>query len=321
MALVVRRVLVTGAAGFVGSALCARLAAAAIPVRRVLRTAVPGAVPGDAAVVVADLADGTFDDAALQDVDAVVHLAARVHVLREAATDPLRSFRAVNVEATRRLAETAARAGVRRFVFLSSVKVNGEATTGRAFTEADPPRPEDPYGVSKREAEDALREIATRTGLEVVILRPPLVYGPGVKANFLRLLRWVDRGVPLPLAAVNNRRSLVYVGNLADAIVRGLEHPAAPGETFLVDDGAPVSTAQLLREIGAALHRPARLLPMPPAWLRAAARLAGRGEDAARLLGDLEVDGSHLRRTLGWQPPFTRRQGLAGTAAWFRAGR
>lgn len=270
--------------------------------------------------MVGDIGPVTDWSDALESVDAVVHLAARVHVIHDGAVDGLEAYRKVNVEGTRSLAIQAARAGVRRFVFVSSVKVNGEATPGRAFSDSDPPRPEDPYGVSKREAEDVLREIAGRSGLEVVILRPPLVYGPGVKANFLRMLRWVDRGIPLPLAAVSNRRSLIYVGNLGDAIVRCLEQPAAAGETFLVDDGEPVSTPQLLREIGDSLGRPARLFPVPAAVLRGMAALTGRTRDATRLFGDLVVDSGRIRRTLDWEPPFTRQQGLDTTAAWFRAG-
>lgn len=312
-------VLLTGATGFVGRACVSTLARAGRPVRCALRLDAIPATGAAAQHVVGDIGPSTDWSGALEGIDTVVHLAARVHVMRDEASDPLEAFRAVNVEGTRRLARQAATTGVRRLVFLSSVKVNGEATTGRAFTERDLPHPDDPYGISKREAEDALREIAATTGLEVVILRPPLVYGPGVKANFLRLLRWVDRGIPLPLASANNRRSLVYVGNVVDAIVQCLEHPAAAGETFLVDDGEPVSTAQLLREIGDALGHPARLLPMPTALLRVAATLVGRGDDASRLLGDLVVDGSHVRNVLGWQPPFTRHDGLAATAAWFRA--
>lgn len=314
------KVLVTGADGFVGTALRSRLAGSAIARRSASRTPVIDSAAGDDCVVVGDIDASTDWSAALAGIDTVVHLAARVHVMRDVAVDPLAAFRLVNVEGTRSLAMQAARLGVRRLVYMSSVKVNGEATSGRAFTERDPPSPEDPYGISKREAEDVLREISVTTGLEVVNLRPPLIYGPGVKANFLRMLRWVDRGFPLPLASANNRRSLVYVGNLVDAIMRCIEHPAAAGETFLVDDGEPVSTAQLLREIGDALGHPARLLPIPPAVLRVAATLAGRGDDAARLLGDLLVDGSRLRSTLGWHPPFTRQKGLAATASWFRAG-
>jgi len=311
-------ILVTGALGFVGRHVVEAISARGLAARLAVRN--PG--PSDASMtMVGDIGPATDWSDALEGVDAVVHLAARVHVIHDGAVDRLEGFRKVNVEGTRSLAIQAARAGVRRFVFVSSVKVNGEATPGRAFSESDTPRPEDPYGISKREAEDVLREIGGRSGLEVVILRPPLVYGPGVRANFLRMLRWVDRGVPLPLAAVNNRRSLIYAGNLVDAIVRCLEHPAAAGETFLVDDGEPVSTAQLLREIGIALGRPARLVSVPGPLLQAALKVIGRGDDAMRLLGDLVVDSSHLRRTLGWQPPFTRDEGLAATAAWFRSFR
>jgi nucleoside-diphosphate-sugar epimerase len=306
--------------GFVGRACVPSLQRAGWPVRCALRAATPLVTSVAGRRAVGEIGPHTDWSSALKGIDAVVHLAARAHVMREATIDPLAAFRTVNVEGTRNLARQAAAAGVRRFVFLSSVKVNGENTAGRAFTESDPPHPEDPYGASKREAEDALRAIAAKTGLEVVILRPPLVYGPAVKANFLRMLRWVDRGVPLPLASVNNRRSLVYVGNLADVIVQCLEHTAAAGETFLVDDGEPVSTSRLLREIGQALDRPARLFPFPPELLRAGAACVGRGSDAARVLDDLVVDSQRIRTVLGWQPPFSRKDGLAATAAWFRAG-
>lgn len=313
------RVLVTGAGGFIGTTLIQVLDARGTPVRAAVRVNVMPRKADVDDVEICDIGPTTDWSIALQGIDAVIHLAARVHVMCETAADALGAFRSTNVAGTAHLAREAAAAGVRRFVFLSSVKVNGEATSGRPFTERDAPRPEDAYGVSKREAEDALRAIGAETGLEVVILRPPLVYGPGVKANFLRLMRWVDRGVPLPLASVDNRRSLVYVGNLVDAIVRCIDEPAAAGETFLVDDGAPVSTPQLLRELGQALGRPARLWPLPPGLLSAAARLVGRADDAARLLGDLVVDSTHIRERLGWQPPFSRADGLAATARWFRA--
>lgn len=313
------RILVTGAAGFVGSNLCNRLLATGNQVRRMVRPSGSneGALAGGETVA-GDIGSEAPDLAVFVGVDAVVHLAARVHTVRDDASNPLAAFRAMNVECTRALALRAAEAGARRFIFLSSVKVHGEATSGTAFSESDTPQPEDPYGISKFEAEDALREISRETGLNVVILRPPLVYGPGVKANFLRMMRWIDRGLPLPLAAVRNARSLVYVGNLVDAIMLCLDHPAAAGETFLVDDGTPVSTPQLLREIGDALGRPARLFPVPPALLQGAATLVGRGGDAARLLGDLVVDSTRVRRVLSWQPPYTRGEGLAKTVEWFR---
>lgn len=307
--------LITGATGFVGRALTDRLRAEGRTFRRALRNS-QGA--DETSTVVGPVSANTRWETTVLGCSAVAHLAARVHVVREAATQPLSAFREVNVEGTRTLALQAALAGVRRFVFLSSVKVNGEATAGRAYKDVDPPCPHDPYGTSKVEAEAVLRAIAQETGLEVAILRPPLVYGPGVKANFLRMMHWIDRGVPLPFGLVRNVRSLIYVGNLVDAIIRCLDHPAAAGETFLVDDGTPVSTPQLLREVGDALGRPARLFPVPPALLQGAATLVGRGGDAARLLGDLVVDSSRVRRVLSWQPPYTRGEGLAKTAEWFR---
>jgi nucleoside-diphosphate-sugar epimerase len=313
--------LLTGATGFVGRACVPSLEGAGWMVRCAVRGGKPSFATAGDQYALGSIGADTDWSRALQGVNAVIHLAARVHVMRDAAADPLEAFRTVNVEGTRRLARQAAAAGVRRFIFVSSVKVNGEATAAGAFTENDPPHPQDPYGISKYEAEQALLEISARTGLEAVVIRPPLVYGPGVKANFLRMLRWVYRGIPLPLGSVHNRRSLLYAGNLADVIVKCLEHPAAAGETFLVDDGEPVSTAQLVREIGDALHRPARLLPIPPRFLRVAAAMFGRGEDAERLVGNLVVDSSRVRRTLGWSPPHSREDGLAATAAWFRAER
>ncbi|MBX9963565.1 MAG: SDR family oxidoreductase [Burkholderiales bacterium] len=309
--------LITGATGFVGGALLGRLRAEG----RSYRTAGQTRLGTEASASGSFSADpGSQWTPLLSGCDAVVHLAARVHVMQELSALALDAFRAVNVQGTAMLARQAAQVGVRRFVFLSSVKVNGEGSVGHPYLERDLPCPRDAYGISKWEAEEVLREIARETGLEIVILRPPLVYGPGVKANFLRMMHWVQRGIPLPLGIVHNQRSIVYVGNLVDAIVRCIDHSAAAGETFLVNDGDPVSTPQLLREIGDALDRPARLFPFPPAVLKIGATLMGRGEDAARLLGDLVVDDSAIRTTLGWHPPFSRREGLAATAAWFRPG-
>jgi nucleoside-diphosphate-sugar epimerase len=314
------RILVTGASGFVGSALCPLLEARGHAVRRAIRAS--GSLPGAGETVsVGELSGETDWTGALAGVQCVVHLAARTHVLRERSLDPLAEYRRVNVEATRRLAAQAAAAGARRLVFASSVKVNGEESPGRPFTEADDPRPQDAYGLSKREAEQALRALERETGLEVVVLRPPLVYGPGVKGNFLRLLQLVARGVPLPLASVRNRRSLIYVGNLADAILAACEAPQAAGRTYLVSDGEPVSTPELVRAIARALGVAPRLLPCPPALLRAAAALAGRGQEAHRLLGSLEVDGSRIARELGWRPRASLAEGLAQTARWFGGAR
>jgi nucleoside-diphosphate-sugar epimerase len=262
---------------------------------------------------------GTAGSGYLSNVSTVVHLAARVHVLDDPAADPLAAYREVNVDGALRLARSAADAGVRRFVFVSSIKVNGEATHGAPFTEASPPNPVDPYGISKWEAEQGLRQIAGETGLEVVILRPPLVYGPGVKANFRRLLAGVDRGAPFPFGAIHNRRSLVFVGNLADAIVSAVEHPAAAGETFLVSDGPAVSSPELVRAIAHALGRRPRLLDVPPSLLTLAGRVLRRDAVVQRLLGSLEIDSSRIRTTLDWTPPYTMQQGLAETASWWRA--
>jgi nucleoside-diphosphate-sugar epimerase len=304
------KVLVTGAAGFVGRHLCARLRDGGATVHEAVRRVDGAARSG--VIAVGDIGPGTEWGPALEGVDAVVHLAARVHLMSDAAADPLAEYRRVNVEGTLRLARQAAAAGVRRLVFASSVKVNGEGTPpGTAFREADPPAPADPYGVSKHEAEQGL---AATAGIETAVVRPPLVYGPGVGANFLRLMRAVHRGVPLPLGAVDNRRSLVYVENLADVLALCASHPAAAGGTFLASDGPPLSTPALVRALGRALGRRPRLVPVPPALLRGAASLVGRGPAVERLCGSLVVDDSRVRAALGWRPPFGAEAGLARTA-------
>lgn len=257
--------------------------------------------------------DGHTDwSAALAGTQAVVHLAARVHVMGELAGDPLAAFRVVNTEGTLNLARQVAAAGVHRFVFVSSIKVNGESTApGHAFRASDVPQPEDPYGQSKCEAEDGLRALAARTGLDVVIVRPPLVYGPGVKANFAALMRAVQRGLPLPLGAVvNNRRSFVALDNLVDLLIACLDNPAAANQTFLVSDDEDLSTAELLRRLGQAMERPARLLPVPPWLLQAGAALLGKRDVAQRLLGNLQVDITGTRQTLGWAPLVSVDEGL-----------
>jgi nucleoside-diphosphate-sugar epimerase len=304
-------VLVTGPTGFVGLALINRLSADGRPVHRAVRNGASSASGSD--YIIGGSIDGSTQWAqGLSGVDVVVHLAARVHVMDEPEADSLEAFRRVNVEGTLQLAREAARAGVRRLVFASSVKVNGEETlAGHAFREVDVPAPEDPYGVSKAEAEDGLRALSAETGLEVVMIRPALVYGPGVGANFGSLLRWVKKGVPLPLGAVTqNRRSFVALDNLVDLIVTCLDHPAAAGETLLVSDGEDVSTAGLLKKVGRALDRPVRLLPVPVWMLRAGAAVLGKQQMARRLLGSLQVDISHTRKTLGWEPPVSLDEGL-----------
>jgi nucleoside-diphosphate-sugar epimerase len=312
------RVLVTGARGFVGRELCRQLDARGYTVRRAVRA--PGDAPSDGdEVCIGELAGDTRWGEALTDVDLVVHLAARVHRMDGGGADALAAYRRVNTEGTEALARQAAEAGVKRLVFVSSIKVNGEATNGAPFTADGPPRPADPYGRSKWEAEQALWRVAERTGLEGVVVRPPLVYGPGVRANFLALLRLVHRGIPLPLGAVTNRRSLVFVGNLADLLVHALGNSAAADGTFLVSDGRALSTQELVRRLAGALGRTPRLLPVPVPLLRAAGWATGRAAVVERLCGDLVVDDRTTREALGWAPPFGLEEALQTTAAWFRS--
>ena len=284
-------------------------------VRAAVRAGCAERMPQGCAIVSIDNMSATTDwTEALRGVTTVIHLAARVHVMREDAQNPLAEFRKANVAATAHLARQAAEHGVRRLVFASSIKVNGEATEGaRRFSEADVPAPVDAYGMSKWEAEQALHRIAAETGLEVVVVRPPLVYGSGVKGNFAAMLGVLRRGVPLPLASVRNGRSLVYVGNLVDALLCCAKHPAAAGQTYLVSDGEDLSTPDLLRRLGEAMARPARLWPCPPALLLGGARFLGRGAQMERLLGSLRVDDQKIRRELGWAPPYSGAEGMKAT--------
>ena len=313
------RTLVTGATGFIGTALVRRLAARGDAIRVSVRRQAPTPHSNVKTAAVGEIDPATDWSAALRGVEAVVHLAARAHVVDERAPDAYALYRQANALAALRLAEAAATEGVRRFVFMSSARVHGSRTTGTPFRESSPLAADDPYGRSKAEAERGLAEIAARTRLEVVILRPPLVYGPGARGNFARLAALVGRGVPLPLASVRNRRSFVFLDNLVDATIRCLADPAAAGETFLVSDGEDVSTAELIRRMARALHRPARLITVPVALLRFAGTLTGRSADVGRLLDDFEVDSSHLRRRLAWTPPFNLDEGLARTAAQMTA--
>ena len=239
--------------------------------------------------------------------------------MHDTSADPLEEFRKVNLHSTTNLARQAAQAGVKRLVYVSSIKVNGEETReGQKFSETDPPAPQDPYAISKWEAEQALHRVAGETGLEVVIVRPPLVYGPGVKGNFAQMLNVVAKGIPLPFASVRNLRSLIYVGNLADALIACAIHPAAAGQTYLVCDGEDVSTPDLLRQLATGMGVLARLLPCPPALLRLAGKLTGKSHQMGRLLDSLQVDGGKIRRDLGWRPPYTLREGLQNTVASVR---
>lgn len=311
------RVLVTGATGFVARAVMPALLARGHEVRAAARRPVAGVDT----VIVPDVGPHTDWAAALDGCDAVVHLAARVHVLRDPSAEPLADFRRVNRDGTRRLAEEAVRAGVGRIVHVSTAKVLGESSPpGRPFGDDAAPAPADPYSVSKWEAERALEEACGAAGAAAVSLRPPLVYGPGVGANFLRLLRAVDARRPLPLGAIANRRSLVYVGNLASAVAACIEAASLPCAAWLVADGADLSTPELVRRIGRALGVHPRLVPVPPAWLRLGGSLLGRRAEMDRLLGDFALAPTALAARLGWSPPFDVDHGLAETAAWYRAG-
>lgn len=309
-------ILVTGATGFVGAALTARLARQGGTTRACVRRDNASIPDGVDSVYVADLTADADWSQALAGVGVLVHAAARVHVMGETATDPLTEFRRVNVQGTLNLARQAAAASVRRFVFVSSIKVNGEATkAGIPFCPDDLPAPLDPYGVSKMEAEQGLREIAAQTGMEVVVIRPPLVYGPGVKANFAALMRAVQHGWPLPLGAVHNQRSLLALDNLVDFIVTCITHPQAANQTFLVSDGSDLSTTELVRGLARATGVPARLVPVPVWALQLGATLLGKSDAVQRLCGNLQVDISKARSLLGWTPPISVDEGLRRAVA------
>jgi nucleoside-diphosphate-sugar epimerase len=309
--------LVTGANGFVGSALCAQLSERGIPPRAAYRSLVQSGV--EDTIAVGSVSAVTDWSAALRGMREVVHLAARVHVMNETSANPLSDFRVVNVMGTENLARQAVAAGVKRLVYLSSVKVNGEFTEiGRAFTSTDTPAPQDAYGLSKYEAEERLRNVANETGLEVVIIRPPLVYGPGVKANFESMMRWLSRGVPLPLASVTaNRRSFISSDNLIDLIVTCISHPAAAGQTFMASDDEDLSTAELLTRMGKALGSTARLFPAPLSLLKSGASVLGKSAIYQRLCGSLQVDITTTKQLLGWKPPISVDVGLRRAADGF----
>lgn len=316
------KILVTGATGFIGHFLCERLLAEGQQVRGTL-------LPYESFLTLADGVEPTTVDQlgtdtrwghALRGVNTIIHLAARVHIMDDLAADPLAEFRKVNVEGTTKLAREAAKAGVKRLVFISSIKVNGEESV-TPYTSESPPNPSDPYGISKWEAEQDLREIENDTGLEVVVIRPTLVYGPGVKANFLNMMEIISRGIPLPFASIKNRRSLIYVGNLVDALATCAVHPEAAGKTYLVSDGEDVSTPELIRRTALALGVSARLLPFSTVLMRLAGKLTGKIGAVNRLTGSLTADSSKINQELGWSPPYTVDEGLQETVGWFKKTR
>lgn len=312
------RIALTGASGFVGRCLLGELLEAEHQVTAVLRKHADGVDTRARLWVVDDFASSLSWGELLQGQEVVVHCAARVHVMDDTSSDPLVEFRKVNLEGTLNLARQAAAAGVRRFIFISSIKVNGEGTTAnQPYKADDDSAPLDPYGVSKMEAEQGLRALAAKAGMEVVIIRPVLVYGPGVKANFLSMMHWLHKGVPLPFGAIHNRRSLVALDNLVDLIVTCIEHPAAANQTFLVSDGEDISTTELLRRMGTALGKPARLLPVPSRLLEAGAALLGKQALSQRLCGSLQVDISKTRELLNWAPPVSVDEALRRTAKHF----
>ncbi|WP_061169082.1 UDP-glucose 4-epimerase family protein [Caballeronia hypogeia] len=314
-----QRIAVTGANGFVGRAVSRALLARGIAAAAIVRGDAHGE-PGAEVRRIEGLDSITPDN--FDGCEAVIHLAARVHMMGDAAAQSeavLQAYRAANVDGALAAADCARRAGATRFVLMSSIKALGESDPGRPFTEDDARRPPDAYGVSKAEAEVKLLEFGGRTGMEIVVVRPPLVYGPGVRANFLAMMKAIARGLPLPLGAIEARRSLVSVDNLASATIECALNPAATGRVFHVTDGYDPSVAELARKLGEHLGRPARLVPVPAGLLRGMAKLAGKAPQIDRLTGSLRVDSQRIRETLGWQPPQSLDEGLAATAAWFRS--
>lgn len=310
------KVMVTGVTGFIGSALASTLSASGYSVCCASRRS-PPRLTGEHFIIDSLDADTAWSEA-LNAVDVVVHCAARVHVMNETAADPLAEYRRINVDGTLNLARQAAHAGVGRFIFLSSIKVNGESSqAGPAFTAQDLPAPADPYSISKWEAEEALRDLSKATGMELVIIRPVLVYGPGVKGNFNSMMGWLNRGIPLPLGAIHNKRSLVALDNLVHLIITSIAHPAAANQVFLVSDGQDISTTDLLQKMATALDKPARLLPVPASLLEYAASVLGKRGVAQRLCTSLQVDITHTRETLAWKPPVALSEGLQAAADAF----
>jgi nucleoside-diphosphate-sugar epimerase len=312
------QILVTGPDGFLGTAVCSTLRDHGFFVRGAQWKAFP-LTEGCESVVVGDINAQTDWSAALEQIDTVVHLAARVHVMDDPSADPLEAFRSVNVAGTQRLAQAAVSAGVKRFVFISSIKVNGEETAKgeAAFSETDEPAPVDPYGISKWEAEKVLRKIEAESDLEVVVLRPPLLYGPGVKANFLKLIQWVEKGIPLPLGGIENQRSLLGLTNFSDLILQCCIADQAAGHTFLVSDGDDVSSGELVKRIAKALGKPPRLVSIPESAIKLAGGIVGKSAQVQRLCSSLRINSSNVRSILNWQPPCTMGEEPSQVVVWF----
>lgn len=314
-----KNILVTGASGFLGKLLCDTLLKKGHHVTGIdLQPPSAGFNSNDFQFIPLDLTAplDSWPADLMEDIDTIFHLAARVHIMDDTAPDAMNEYRKLNTHATRQLAEQANQAGARRFIFMSTIKVNGEGRKA-PYRASDAPEPMDPYAVSKWEAEQAITRIGRTGGLESVILRAPLVYGPGVKANLLKLFKIVDLGIPLPLKNVTNRRSLIYSGNLVDALIACMENPAAGGRTFLVSDGRDMSTSELLDEIAAALGKTAKMFSFPEVFLKLAGRLLGKSAWIDRLLGTLSVDSRPIQEVLNWHPPFSVSRGMRQTADWY----
>ena len=315
------RVMVTGGTGLVGQSLIGELVALSYNVTALVRNPTATLDENVKRVIVSDYMNNNqalSDLGIFQNIDVIVHLAARVHIMNDSNSDPLIEFRKINTQATLNLAKQAAEAGVKRFVFISSVKVNGELTLEQPFSSEDKYIPTDPYGRSKYEAEQGLLALAKETGMEMVIIRPPLVYGPGVKANFLSMMKWVDKGIPLPLGAIDNKRSFIALDNLVHFIIHCIDHPKAANEIFLISDGEDVSTTELLQKVANAFGKKSALIPISVGLMTLTAKLLGKGDIASRLFSSLQLDSSKARELLQWQPVITMDEQLKKTAEHYR---
>ena len=304
--------LITGANGFIGKVLIKRLSQDGHLVSALVRKKIEVPYSNETFLIPSINAKTNWAEL-LKDRDVVIHLLARVHIMNDKASDPLMEFRKINVDVTIALAKEAARQGIKRFVFLSSVKVNGESTSDHPFSETNLAHPQDAYAISKWEAEEALRQISKETGMEIVIIRSPLVYGPNVKANFLKMMQYVKQGIPLPLGSIQNKRSLIGIDNLVDFITTTISHPKAANQTFLISDDEDISTTNLLRRIGECMEKPARLIPVSPKILSFLFKIIGRQDFGERLLGSLEIDITKAKKLLAWSPPLTLNEGLRAT--------